>query len=328
MITEFRQYIQTLPWITGHLDASTFECFKVAVAHGIARQDAFEIAASRIRSAGSRVPRGKLERQWMGAIRWLAKHGGVVSAQTIELSHTSCEPKIDYGLVDAIVRAGPGLYDLWEQSPVRFDDDCSHTEGIIDVIFPDNPWLCIGIGKRDFWTGRREAFRGQLAQAEFIVAQPMFAQSGVTVEGRLSQHSLSNTGPRQHYVVEFDFREKDKANQDTEWADLIRGWAACGISVADASAALLDHFSGFAPLGMVLHSAGKSCHGWFPTRGATSQQIEAFRHEAFVLGGDRALFRNKSQFVRMPDGVRSGCGRRQTTYFFDPEVFPNANQKS
>ena len=88
--------------------------------------------------------------------------------------------------------------------------------------------------------------------------------------------------------------------------------------------ALLDHFAGFAPLGLVVHSAGKSCHGWFPLKGANSRQIEAFRHEAFVLGADRALFRNKSQFVRMPDGVRSVGGRRQTTYFFDPEVFRHA----
>jgi hypothetical protein len=328
IITEFRQYIESLPWITGHLDASTFECFKAAIAHGIACQDAFEIAASRILSAGNRVPRGKLERQWMGAIRWVAKHGGIVSSRIIEEPHTSHGAKIDYGGIDAIVRAGPGLYDLWEQSPVRFDDDCSHTEEIIDVLFPSDPWLCIGIGKRDFWTDRREAFRGQLAQAEFIVAQPMLAKSGITLEGRLSQHSLANTGPRQHYVVEFDFREKDKANQDTEWAELIRGWAASGISVVDASAALLDHFSRFAPLGLVLHSAGKSCHGWFPTRGATSRQIEAFRFEAFALGADRALFRNKSQFVRMPDGVRSANGRRQTTYFFDSEVFFHANRES
>src|ERR1700751_4226685 len=75
----------------------------------------------------------------------------------------------------------------------------------------------------------------------------------------LSEHSLSNTGPRKYYVVEFDFREKDKAGEDTEWAELVRSWASVGISVTDACGALLDHFSAFAPLGLVLHSAGKSC---------------------------------------------------------------------
>jgi hypothetical protein len=30
MTREFRQYLETLPWITGHLDASTFEGFNWA----------------------------------------------------------------------------------------------------------------------------------------------------------------------------------------------------------------------------------------------------------------------------------------------------------
>jgi hypothetical protein len=136
---------------------------------------------------------------------------------------------------------------------------------------------------------------------------------------------LQNTGARKHYVIEFDFREKDKSGKDTEWAELVRGWTNEGLSAADACAALLAHFSGFAPLGLVLHSGNKSCHGWFPSTGATSAQIESFKREAFVLGADRQLFRNKSQFVRMPDGLRSGNGQRQFTYFFDPEVFYRAN---
>jgi hypothetical protein len=165
-----------------------------------------------------------------------------------------------------------------------------------------------------------------LERTEFIVAQPMRSQFGVTLDGQKSEHSLSSTGPRKYYVIEFDFREKDEAGEDTEWAELVRGWASIEISLADACAALLDHFSNFAPLGLVLHSAGKSAHGWFPARGASPKQIETFRAEAFVLGADRQLFRNKSQFVRTPDGTRSGNGQRQTTYFFDPEILCHANQ--
>jgi hypothetical protein len=160
----------------------------------------------------------------------------------------------------------------------------------------------------------------------FIVAQPMISQFGVTLKGEQSEHTGANTGSRKYYVIEFDFREKDQSGQDTEWAELICGWINAGVSVADACAALLDHFSNFAPLGLVLHSAGKSCHGWFPAPGATPHQLAAFRHEAFVLGADPQLFRNKSQFVRTPDGVRSANGQRQTTYFFDPEVFHHAEQ--
>lgn len=323
-VDRWRALTDSLPWVIGHLDPSTFECFKAAVIEGIAREDAFSLVENRVRSAGRRVPKGKLERQWTGALKWVANHGGISQAggepQGIH------EPAVDYGRIDSIVHAGPGIYDLWEQSPCRFEEDRAHTEEIIDVIFPGNPWLCVGIGKRDFWTRQREILRGHLAQTEFIVAQSMISQFGVTLEGRRSEHTLANTGPRKYYVVEFDFREKDKAGQDTEWGELIRSWASSDISVADACASLLDNLSSFAPLGLVLHSAGKSCHGWFPAKGATPEQIEAFRHEAFVLGADRQLFRNKSQFVRTPDGVRSTNSQRQTTYFFDPEVFHHAQE--
>jgi hypothetical protein len=316
--------VDSLPWVSGHLDTSTFECFKTAVAQGLARNDAFAVAETRIRAAGNRLRRGKLERQWLGAIKWVANHGGIIAEDDGVDLHQTREPGVDYARIEEIVRSGCGIYDLWEQSPVRFCDDQAHTEQIIDILFPGNPWLCVGIGKYEKWTRRREILRGHLDRTEFIVAQPMIGQFGFTSEGKLSEHSLQHTGSRKHYVVEFDFSEKDKSGKDTEWAELVRGWAGAGISVAEACVALLNHFSGFAPLGLVLHSANKSCHGWFPSSGATQAQIESFRREAFALGADRQLFRNKSQFVRTPDGTRSGNGRRQVTYFFDPEVFYRA----
>jgi hypothetical protein len=321
-LKHWRCLADSLDWVAGHLDASTFECFKAAVAEGIARDEAFAFARNRIQAAGRQVPKGKFNRQWHGAIKWVAAHPNSSEDQEPETEQAG----IDYPRIDSVVKSGPGIYDLWEASPLRFEDDLAHTEEIIDYLFPANPWLCVGIGKINFWTRHRETLRGHLARTEFIVAQPMKNRFGMTLEGKKSEHSLENTGPRQYYVVEFDFREKDEAGNDTEWAELVRGWASLDISVADACAALLDHFSSFAPLGLVLHSAGKSAHGWFPAEGASFPQIEAFRTEAFALGADRQLFRNKSQFVRIPDGTRSEGARRQTTYFFDPEIFRHANQ--
>ena len=34
---------------------------------------------------------------------------------------------------EAIIRDGGGLVDLWEDSPVRFDDNDAHTEALIDA---------------------------------------------------------------------------------------------------------------------------------------------------------------------------------------------------
>jgi hypothetical protein len=145
----------------------------------------------------------------MAGIKWVANHDGIISED--DGLHQTRAPGVDYGRVDKIVRPGCGIYDLWEQSPVRFCDDQAHTEEIIDALFPGNPWLCVGIGKYNFWTRRREILRGHLERTEFIVAQPMTGQFGVTSEGQPSEHSLENTGPRKHYITEFDFRERIRA---------------------------------------------------------------------------------------------------------------------
>src|SRR5258708_4513115 len=53
-------------------------------------------------------------------------------------------PERDLEAIDRVVGSGPGLYDLAENSPLRFDDEANHAEEIIDIILPGDPWLCIG----------------------------------------------------------------------------------------------------------------------------------------------------------------------------------------
>ena len=53
----------------------------------------------------------------------------------------------------ALIRSSPRdqcLYDAWERSPVRFEDSESHAEEIIDVGFPGDPLLCVGLDNYDF----------------------------------------------------------------------------------------------------------------------------------------------------------------------------------
>src|SRR5215207_6125672 len=91
---------------------------------------------------------------------------------------------------------------LWEFSPIRFDDDESHTEEIIDHLFPDNPLLCCGESKSKFATQPREDWRGKLASQQLVVPSPMIALTGLTQDGKKSAHSLANTGARRYLVVE------------------------------------------------------------------------------------------------------------------------------
>jgi hypothetical protein len=142
----------------------------------------------------------------------------------------------------------------------------------------------------------------------------MIASQGLTREGKLSAHALSNTGPRRFLIVEFDF---NASNSDEE-ARLLERLAAEGRDVRDLCAALLLHLAEKAPLALAVHSGGKSLHGWFYCADVPEEKVLRVFNYAVSLGADRANW-TLSQFARTPDGLREN-GRRQTVYFFNPEV--------
>src|SRR5262249_38634542 len=82
-------------------------------------------------------------------------------------------PKVNAEQREAVIASGLGLVDLWEISPVRFKDNESHTEEIIDALFPQNPLLCAGWTNSDFATQSRNEWRGKLAALQLIVPSPM-----------------------------------------------------------------------------------------------------------------------------------------------------------
>jgi hypothetical protein len=193
---------------------------------------------------------------------------------------------------EAIVSSGAGLADLWEASPIRFEDDLSHTEEIVDRLFPGNPLLCVGASSWDFKTRTREELRGELAGLAHIVPSPMLARTGRTKDGEESEHTLEATAPRRFLVIE----------QDS--------------GTTDEQAAILLHLAERAPLVLALHSGGKSIHGWFTAAGQSEDRLRVFMRYAVTLGADHALW-TRSQFARMPDGTRDN-GKRQPIYFFNP----------
>ena len=110
----------------------------------------------------------------------------------------------DFELIGAVANIGSGLVDLWEASPVRLNSNEPNTDKIIDLLFPGNPLLCCGWSRHRFDT-RTRANWYKLQNLQFIVPSPMIASQGLTREGKLSAHVLSNTGPRRFLIVEFDF---------------------------------------------------------------------------------------------------------------------------
>ncbi len=184
---------------------------------------------------------------------------------------------------------------MWEASPIRYTEDKPHTEGIIDTLFPYDPLLCVGRSNYKFDTRSREEWRGQLSAMQFIVPNPMSARTGKTQDGKDSVHCLNNTGSRRFLLVEQD------------------------IGSADDQAAVLLYLKDIgAPLVMAVHSGGKSIHGWFFVAGMPEDELRKFMCHAVSLGADRALW-TRSQFSRMPDGLRDN-GKRQSVMYMDPAV--------
>jgi hypothetical protein len=203
-------------------------------------------------------------------------------------------PSLDEAKRAEIIASGAGLPGLWELSPRPQGDAHPQTEEIIDALFLGDPLLCCGHSNSRFATQLRSAWRGRLRSIQFIVPSPMSAVSGETKDGKKSQHTLSNTGPRRFLVVE----------QDS--------------GTPDEQASVLVHLAGLAPLALAVHSGSKSIHGWFYCEGRPEEQLRRFMNYAVSLGADRATW-TRSQFVRIPDGIRDN-GNRQSVYFFNPEV--------
>ena len=185
------------------------------------------------------------------------------------------------------------LADLFDMSPTRIEGDEPDSEWFVDELFPGNPLLCCGYSSMVFATRPREEFRGTLSEQSLIVPSPMSAPVGIRKsDGKLSAHTLDNTGPRRFLVTEFD--------QGTP----------------DEQSSIIWHLSQFAPLTMVVSSGGKSLHAWWRCRDAPADTVGSFFKYAVSLGADRATW-TRSQFVRLPGGWRHDRGRRQDVLFFN-----------
>jgi len=219
----------------------------------------------------------------------------------------------NFELIGAVAHTGNGLVDLWDASPIRLDSNKPKTDEIIDILFPGNPLLCCGWTRHHFDTRPRGHWY-KLHALQFIVPNPMTTLQGRTKKRRLSAHALANTGARRFLIVEFDF----DAKRSTQEARLLATLETEGRDVRDLCAALLLHLAEEAPLALAVYSGGKSLHGWFCCAGVADETILPFFRYAVSLGADPANW-SRSQFARMPDGLRENH-KRQTVYFFNPEL--------
>ncbi|WP_264516523.1 hypothetical protein [Luteolibacter rhizosphaerae] len=126
-----------------------------------------------------------------------------------------------------------------------------------------------------------------------IVPSSMSALTGKRKkDGKVSAHTLENTGPRHYLVTEFDQGPKGE------------------------QAALIWHLKQFAPLTAVICSGGKSLHAWWNCHGVDEAKVRIFMRYAVILGADPATW-TRSQFVRLPQGWRADRKALQEVVYFD-----------
>jgi hypothetical protein len=228
-------------------------------------------------------------------------------------------PRRNYEQIEAIALGGIGVSKLEKLSPVRLDDSNNHAEELVTTLFPGDPMLCAGPSTSLVITRPRKEWQGFLHKQQFIVPSAMTKRKGRTRDGTLSSRSLENVGPRQFLVVEFDFKETTEVGLPSPAAPMLQRLAARGVSVFDLCAALHAELAAIRPLALVVHSSGKSLHGWYPCDGdGEEDKMHRFMLFAVSLGADPATW-TRIQLVRMPDGVRDN-GNRQRVLYFNPAV--------
>jgi hypothetical protein len=187
---------------------------------------------------------------------------------------------------------------LTAESPFSAPD----TATALQAFFNDDELLCAGHSVHSMRTRSLREWLSDtnISSLSYIVPNAMKALEGISQKGDRSQRCVDNSGPRKRIVIECD-------RPDTP---------------LDYQAGMLWVLSTLHPLEMVVHTAGKSLHGWFHCfNEAETQRLFV---TARMLGADHTLW-GLCQTVRMPGGLRypkaeepPSPPRRQRVIYWNP----------
>ena len=209
-------------------------------------------------------------------------------------------PEADTSLIQSIFESTPRARERLTAASSHTDfgnDPGQYVPAGIAQLFPGDPLLCAGEENYSMRCRPRSEWGTQLASMQFIVPSPMIAEWGLNQNGERSTRCLNNTGPRRHLVIEFDDASPDE------------------------QAAFHIHLAQRILLVAVVHSGGKSLHGWYYVKGLAETEVKEFMRYAARLGADHHTL-VRCQPVRMPGGMRRSGFRsvRQEILFLNPEL--------
>lgn len=205
-------------------------------------------------------------------------------------------PKVEASplAIKRAIKATPwSLEDMLKDSPQKCFD--SKPAEIINMLFDPDELVCCGSVMK-FRTLPAKEWLSVGNVGDQIVPNPSRVKVGTNLKGNPSQHCRDATGRRKYIVVESD----DESLSFDEKASVLR-------YLRDEAGAKLK---------MVVHTGGKSLHGWFKSTGDSHIDWE-FMRLACLLGADRRMWLPE-QLARTPNAVRLSNGAEQKCYHFDP----------
>jgi hypothetical protein len=188
------------------------------------------------------------------------------------------------------------LDDMWEESPLRVDE-CDPEE-LLSLLYKPADLICCGSVRRFTTLSTGDWLCTNYWMGDQIVPNPSRIKLGLTLSNtnNLSAHSRDATGKRRYIVIESD----DVSLSFDEKASIIR-------YLRDQAGAKLR---------MVVHTAGKSLHGWYVADSDESKNW-AFMNLACLLGADPRMWLPE-QLARLPNAKRLNNQLIQKTFYFDP----------
>jgi hypothetical protein len=188
--------------------------------------------------------------------------------------------------------------DDWKNRSLPNASDIDPKE-ILSLTLKPNPdtWICIGRNRIyngnpwiDAKTHRFQNLRN-MSKYELIVPCWMTAKTGTAKTGKVSEHTLENTGNPRFVVVDLDEPPPHE------------------------HPSILWKLSEYREPSLILSTGGKGLHAWFPV----AEDDEQFWDYAVLLGADERIRKNRSQFVRLPNGQRNN-GNKQQVIYLNPKL--------